>query len=178
MTAAVQVRPMRADDVQALLRVQLECYPAAMNETAEVLLARWQACPDTAWVAVDARGDVGAYLVAYRSCRGKVSALGAAFAHHPEADVLYLHDLAIGRALRGQGVAGLLVSTARRAASQWGLHGLALVSVNDTVAFWQGLGLQPQDVDEAGVQALGTYEGRAVYMTNSGPTEPDGRASA
>jgi len=167
MTAPVRVRPMLADDVEALLRVQLECYPAAMNETADVLLARWQACPDSAWVAVGARGEVGAYLVAYRSCWGKVSALGAPFAHHPQADVMYLHDLAIGRALRGQGVAALLVGAAREAARVAGLQGLALVSVNDTVRFWQGFGLQPEPVDAAGEQALGTYQGRAVYMAMS-----------
>ena len=167
MSHPVPIRAMRLDDVDALLGVQAECYPPAMNEPAAVLAARWQACPDTAWVALGPDGQVGAYLVACRSRRGYVTPLGAALAHHPQADVMYLHDLAIGRALRGQGVAARLVGAAREAARVAGLQGLALVSVNDTVSFWQGFGLQPAPVDAGGEQALGTYQGRAVYMVMS-----------
>ena len=114
---------------------------------------------------MEAGNDVpGAYLVGYRTLLGEVSPLGAAFAHHAQADGLYLHDLAIGRALRGRGVAQSLVAHARAQAQAWRLAGLALVSVNDTVAFWQGQGFAVAEVTSQGQAALATYTGRAVYM--------------
>lgn len=159
------VRLMQPDDLDAVLRVQAQCYPPEMNEARDVLALRLQACPDTVWVALDAQGQVGAYLAAYRSVWGKVTPLGQPFAHEAQADVLYLHDLAIGLALRGQGVAQGLIDMARAWALAQGYRGLALVSVNDTVAFWQRHGLMPVRPDAAGLAALITYPGRAVYMT-------------
>ena len=158
------IRPMQAEDVAAMLLVQGQCYPLGMNESGEVFRARFQACPDTAWVALDAQGQVGAYLVAYRSCLGKVAPLGQAFAHLPAANALYLHDLAIGAALRGQGLAAVLVQLARAQAAAMGLHALALVSVNDTVGFWQGMGFEVAPVEGDSAQALQTYVQPARHM--------------
>lgn len=158
------IRPMLGSDVSAMLVVQAQCYEPAMNEPAEVLLARHDACPDTAWVALDAQGQVAAYLVAYRSCLGKPTPLGHAFEHAPDADVLYLHDLAIGVVLRGQGVAQQLVSHARAQARTMGLRGLALVSVNDTVGFWQRMGFAVAQPAATSEPMLNTYPGTARYM--------------
>lgn len=165
MPALLTVRLMRPGDLQAIAEIQAQCYPPEMNEPPDLLAARLAACPDTAWVAVDAAtGGPGAYLVGYRTLLGKVSPLGAAFEHHAQPDGLYLHDLAIGRALRGQGVAQTLVAHAREQASRRALAGLALVSVNDTVAFWRGQGFEVAHVSPEGQAALGTYWGTAVYM--------------
>lgn len=161
---SMHIRPMQAQDVAAMLAVQRQCYPPDMNESAEVFLARHEACPDTAWVALDAQGQVGAYLVAYRSCLGKVTPLGHAFAHLPAANALYLHDLAIGVALRGQGLAALLVQHARAQAAAMGLHALALVSVNDTVNFWRGLGFEAAPVSGDAARALQSYVQPARHM--------------
>ena len=165
MSVALRVRAMRPDDLGAVVEIQAQCYPPEMNEHPALLAARLEACRDTAWVAVEAGNDVpGAYLVGYRTLLGEVSPLGAAFAHHAQADGLYLHYLAIGRALRGRGVAQSLVAHARAQAQAWRLAGLALVSVNDTVAFWQGQGFAVAEVTSQGQAALATYTGRAVYM--------------
>jgi GNAT superfamily N-acetyltransferase len=155
---------MQAHDVPAMLAVQAQCYELAMNEPGGVLQARFEACPDTAWVALSASGQVGAYLVAYRSCLGKVTPLGAAFEHAPHADVLYLHDLAIGTGLRGQGVAQQLVAHARCEAAAMGLSGLALVSVNGTVPFWQRMAFECGVPNAESEPMLNTYPGHAQYM--------------
>lgn len=160
------IRAMRLEDVPAMLAVQRQCYPLDMNEPAEVFQARFQACPDTAWVALDAVGQVGAYLVAYRSCLGKVTPLGQAFEHAPMADALYLHDLAIGRALRGQGLAQTLVGHAREQAQASGLPALSLVSVNGTTPFWQRMGFEVRPVRPESEQALQSYVQPAFYMVS------------
>jgi GNAT superfamily N-acetyltransferase len=160
----MSIRPMLACDVPAMLAVQAQCYEPAMNEPGDVLLARLAACPDTAWVALQASGQVGAYLVAYRSSLGKVAPLGHAFSHSPDADVLYLHDLAIGTRSRGQGVAQRLVAHARQQAAAAGLRGLALVSVNDTVPFWQRMAFECGVPSDGCEPMLNTYPVGAQYM--------------
>lgn len=163
--AMLVVRAMRSQDLEAVVEIQAQCYPPAMNEHPSLLAARLAACPDTAWVLADADTDVpGAYLVGYRTLLGKVSPLGGAFEHHAQADGLYLHDLAISLAWRGRGVAQTLVAHARAQALTWRLTGLALVSVNDTVGFWQGQGFAVAQVTTPGQAALDTYPGQAVYM--------------
>jgi GNAT superfamily N-acetyltransferase len=160
------IRAMRLEDVPAMLVVQRQCYPLDMNEPAEVFQARFQACPDTAWVVLDASGQVGAYLVAYRSLLGKVTPLGHAFEHAPGADALYLHDLAIGPSLRGQGLAQALVQHARTQGLASGLQALSLVSVNGTVPFWQRMGFELVCVVPESAQALQSYVQPALYMVS------------
>lgn len=159
------IRPMRLDDMAALLVVQEQCYPQAMNESAEVFTARWLACGDTAWVMADAQDVAQAYLVGYRSRWGAVSPLGKSFSHATDAQVLYLHDLAIGHAVRRRGVAQALVQHARSEAQRCAMEGLGLVSVNESQAFWQGQGFQVTALDAVGREALATYGSAAVYMT-------------
>jgi GNAT superfamily N-acetyltransferase len=112
---------------------------------------------------------VCAYLVGYRSRLGKVSSLGDAFVHDSEPNCLYLHDLAIGLSWRGRGLAGALIGHAKAHARSHpqANKGMALVSVNGTVPFWQAQGftpVQPDDLSQAARDALATYDGHAVYM--------------
>lgn len=158
------IRPMRADDVPAMLQVQAQCYPAHMNESGDVFLARWQACPDTAWVLPDAHDQALAYLVAYRSQVGAVSPLGAAFVHAGPANALYLHDLAIGLGARGQGAAQALVAHACSQAQREGLGALSLVSVNESLAFWQRMGFFVEPVSATAQAHLDSYQNQAIYM--------------
>jgi len=163
-TSPFLIRPMQADDVPAMLAVQAQCYPLPMNESGEVLLARWQTCGDTAWVACDAQGRVVAYLVAHRTRCGQMPALGEAFEHADHAQVLHLHDLAIGLQARGQGLALHLLREAGRHCGSAGLEGMTLVSVNDSHAFWFRLGWRDWTSPDANDGALSTYGGKAAYM--------------
>lgn len=90
----IQLRPMRAADLAAVPAVQAACYPAPMQESAAVVLARLRASPDTVLVACDA-GGVCAYLFAYRSVLGRITRLGGAFTPPLDPDTLDLHDLAV-----------------------------------------------------------------------------------
>ncbi|MBR7780610.1 GNAT family N-acetyltransferase [Undibacterium luofuense] len=157
-----RIRAMQSNDVSAVYSVQQACYVPQMVESADLILQRWQHVADTSWVAEDMSG-VGAYLVAYRSQRNKISALGEAFVHTVPADVLYLHDMAVHPRWRGGGVAARLLDHAHQYARANRLTGLALVSVQDTLAFWQKLGFVPQIPDDSQQRLLSTYAGAAHY---------------
>ena len=74
------LRPVRAADLDAVLRVQAACYPPAMQEPAAVVAARIAQAAGTSFVAAHQNGagcdHVLAYAFAYRSRLGAVTPLG------------------------------------------------------------------------------------------------------
>jgi GNAT superfamily N-acetyltransferase len=137
--SALRIGPVRESDLAAVLAVQAACYPPAMQEPADVVLERMRAAPGTVLVA-RAGGRVEAYLFGYPSQRGKVTPLGGAFALAPDADTLYLHDLAVAPRAAGQGIARRLVARLLEHGARRGLVYSALVSVQDSRRFWESLG--------------------------------------
>lgn len=159
------IRPTHHDDLAAVLRVQAECYGPDMQEPAEVIRARLTAAGDTAFVA-SAGGVVLAYLFAYRSTLGSVTPLGACYAPAPAPDTLYLHDMAVTPRAAGQGLARRLAAHAGALARREGLAWCALVSVQDSQAFWERLGYRAAACREPdGRAALASYPPVALYMT-------------
>lgn len=168
------LRAMRLDDLPAVLAVQAACYPPPMQEPAATVLARCKAAPGSCLVAVDHAG-VCAYLFGYRSRLGVVTPLGAAFEAMPDADAFYLHDLAVAPRGKGRGLGRALVAQAWAWADRQGLRASALVSVQDTRAFWTGLGYREAALDCAEARAaLASYPAAAHYMTRplTGPGAP------
>lgn len=159
------LRPMDAQDLDALLAVQAACYPPPMQEPADVVLARLAAAPDSCLVAIDDDGVCG-YLFAYPSRLGVVTPLGAPFDPARAPDTLYLHDLAIAPRAHGRGLARALVTQLLAQASAQGIAASSLVSVQDTARFWTSLGYGELRLDCPQARAaLATYPGVARYMT-------------
>lgn len=160
-----RLRPMREDDLDAVLAVQSACYPASLQEPGGVVLARLRAAAPTTLVAC-ADATVCAYLFAYPSLLGRITPLDAPFVPAKLPDTLYLHDLAVGPQALGRGLGRQLALRLLREAAAHGLRHAALVSVQDTRRFWEGLGF---DADAARLPcaALAAYPAGAVYMTRS-----------
>jgi GNAT superfamily N-acetyltransferase len=118
-------------------------------------------------LAEDGEG-VCAYLFAYPSRLGRVALLGADFVPAPDADTLYLHDLSVAPRALGRGLARRLVAHLLAQARDCGLGSSALVSVQDSAAFWTALGYAPADAADAAARAaLATYPGVARYMVRT-----------
>lgn len=161
------IRPMRADDLDAVLAVQAACYPRAMQEAADIVLGRMEASGDTCVVAEDAAGVCG-YLFAYRSRLGNVTPLGADFEVDGDADTLYLHDLSVAPRAHGRGLARRLAAHLLAQAPEQGLAWSALVSVQDSVGFWAALGYGAGETGcPAARAALASYPGDACYMVRA-----------
>jgi len=164
MRESIEVRQVREDDLDAVLAVQAACYPPVMQEAREVVLARMRAAGGTSLVAV-VGGVVQGYVFAYRSVLGAVTPLGAEFAVAAAGDTLYIHDLSVAPAAAGCGLARGLVERLRALACAQGLAHCALVSVQDSLAFWERMGFRAAvcEGDEARL-ALASYPPVAVYM--------------
>jgi len=160
MPPPMTIRPMQPADLDAVLRVQAACYPPPMQEPAAVVTTRLDAAAATCLAACDADGVCG-YLFAYPSRLGLVTDLGAPFEIAPDADTLYLHDLAVDSRALGRGLGRALVEYLLDLGRGLGLSHAALVSVQDSTRFWTGLGFAARMTADAG---LLTYPAGAVYM--------------
>lgn len=157
------LRPMLPADLDAVLRIQAACYPAAMQEPAAVVAARMTAAHGTCLVGSH-EGVVRGYLFAYPSRLGLVTDLNAPFTVSARPDTLYLHDLAIAPDALGRGLARALVDEALRLSRMLGLAHAALVSVQDSAHFWRALGWRAASTHDAG---LHTYPPGALYMVRT-----------
>lgn len=165
MTVSFVCRAMQLGDLADVIRIQAEAYVDEILESDEVICARFAQTPDTSWV-IERAGEVCGYLVGYQSILGEVSPWGSEFAHNPEADALYLHDLAISKAAAGCGLGPKLVHHVLMEARQRALPAAALVSVQNSKSFWQKLGFtECLDLDEIQQNNLASYSGPAIYMT-------------
>ncbi|HYF77656.1 MAG TPA: GNAT family N-acetyltransferase [Symbiobacteriaceae bacterium] len=160
----LHIRRMTQGDVAFVNHVQVDCYSPFMQEDEATIRARFLLAPDTAWVAED-EGGVCAYLVGYRSVVGKVTPLNAVFELPECPDALYLHDLAVAPRGKGRGIGKALVQAACDQAVAEGLGYAALVSVQNSKAFWERLGFAEwARLHEDQRENLHTYEGPAYYM--------------
>ena len=161
----MKVRPMTAADTRCVMQIQSACYGRELLEPEPVMLQRLQCSPQTCWVAGGQGGvkGVAAYLFAYPSHVGRVTPLSGEFELLPEADTLYLHDLAVHPRLRGCGAAQKLVMQAFAFAVDQCLNYLALVAVQQAASFWERHGFIMQPAQKAAPQ-LASYGVRACYM--------------
>jgi len=158
------VRGMRADDLDAVLAIQLACYGAGFVEDGALIARRLAAAPHTGWVA-EHEGGVRAYLAGYPSVVGKLTPLHGEFEVAEQPDSLYLHDLAVHPDASGLGLGPLLVRHAWAHAAQAGWRYSTLVSVQSSVGFWLRQGYAATQPAGTGQQArLATYPGESVYM--------------
>lgn len=166
------LRPLVATDLPAVLEIQLACYGAGFVEEAALIARRLSVAPRTAWAAEHA-GRVRAYLMAYPSRRGQLTALHGEFEPAAQPDTLYLHDLAVHPRSHGLRLGPRLVEHALAWGRANGWAHAALVSVQDSLGFWRRHGFAEAPLGQAEQRArFATYPGPALYMLRS-PAPPD-----
>lgn len=164
MRTAISTRAMLPKDLDALLEIQLRCYDEEKQETRESFMSKLLASPKTCFVALSGLKVVG-YLVAVPAVAGSPVPLNAqGYAAPAKPDALYLHDLAVDPALRGAGVASVLLAPYLQQLKTLGLSYGALTAVNDSSLFWHRHGFR--EVSPTGISAhhLGAYGHGAQYM--------------
>ena len=90
-----------------------------------------------------------------------------------DADIIYLHDLALHPEARGAGATKAIVERLADQARSRGWPALALVAVNDATGFWAKHGFTVRE-SEAISAKLASYGSDARYMIR--PLGPNGRA--
>ncbi len=112
-------------------------------------------------------GGLEGYLIAYPWRADAAPPLNTLIEAIPaEAEVVYLHDLVLTPAVRGQGWSKPAVQAVVDLAKTGGWARIALVAVNDAVDFWRGHGFEVRQTPEMAAK-LASYGSDARYMTRA-----------
>lgn len=156
-------RVMTMADVDGVACVAAAAFPHHF-ERRDCFENRLKLFPQGCFV-LDSASGVAGYLIAYPWAFGAIPPLNSLIDRLPDTnETIYLHDLALRPEVRGQGHARPIVERLVQAGRKLGASKIALVSVNGSLAFWQGLGFAPVIHDAALRDKLQTYGDGARYM--------------
>lgn len=154
------IRTVQPNDWPSILTIQDECYHALEPESLAVLQDKVKRAPTSCWVATS-HGEVLGYLLCHPWPHASPPPLDTPLPSMTEAEIFYLHDLAIASKARGMGAGMALLDRALSYATANGFSKAALVAVQNAPAFWQKQGFNetpcPKSLDE--------YGSGARYMT-------------
>jgi GNAT superfamily N-acetyltransferase len=138
----ITLRRLTADDLPQIHRLEAETYLPSLHESDEAFLRIIDLFPAGAIGLFDG-DELCAYAFAVPLRAGSVLALKAPLRALPEgADMLYIHDVAVGERHRGRALATRLVAAALDLARVYGLPTSELVSVQGSAPFWERFGFR------------------------------------
>ncbi|GBG16011.1 GNAT family acetyltransferase [Novimethylophilus kurashikiensis] len=159
------VRAMQAEDMAIVLDIQSCCYDETKLESRQSFLAKLEASPTTCFIALVA-GNPAGYLVAVPDKAGSPPPLHSLnYSVPPDANALYLHDLAVHPEARGAGVGVALIEAYFQAIKQSKAQFACLTSVNDSSFFWERYGFQRAALANSDSGDIATYGKGAQYMS-------------
>lgn len=120
--------------------------------------------PGGCFVLAEEAGPPKGYLIAYPWRRDSVPTLNTLIEAIPaDAEILYLHDLALRPEARGRGRSRAIVEQLAADAKAAGWPGVGLVAVNDAAPFWERCGFKVVETP-AMAEKLAGYGAGARYM--------------
>ncbi|MDX9706976.1 MAG: N-acetyltransferase [Azospira sp.] len=160
----MKIRRASLCDLQDIARIQGECYSDRFIESKASFAAKLTAHPDFSFVAFRGELAVG-YVFALPWVFGSVPDLnGLAYSIPPDADSLYIHDIAVGQVARRAGLAERLLDSVLEAGREKGFGKAFLVAVQGASSYWQRHGFEAVQPDEALQHGLSAYGEGATCM--------------
>ena len=104
------------------------------------------------------------YAISHPSVIGEPAPLDTIIKLPENADCLFLHDIALSEDARGLGLGSQIVPLLTKATKDAGVNRLGLVSVNNSLGFWQSQGFTVLTPDDKLKAKLKTYGEDAAYM--------------
>jgi predicted N-acetyltransferase YhbS len=156
-------RFMTPDDIDGVVAVARLSFPDHF-EARECFAERQALAPEGCFVLSDKAGTVMGYLMAYPWKRDSAPPLDSLIGAVPrDAEVIYLHDLAVHPKTRGGGHTRAIVERLAEQARAAGWREIALVAVNAATAFWERHGFVAQNPPGMAGK-LASYGDDARYM--------------
>jgi GNAT superfamily N-acetyltransferase len=138
----MEIRPLKREDVPQVLVVQEDCYPRDLLEDEETFSCKLHLFPEGCLGAFE-DGRLIAYVFSHPWSFGEYVPLHEELDSLPEApDCVYIHDIAVLRAWRRQGIADMLITRLFDLAHAHHRGRVALVAVNRSERYWEGYNLR------------------------------------
>ena len=153
---------MTPDDVPAVDKIGEIVHPDFPEDIA-VMKNRLAIFPQGCFVAEQKDMPLG-YAISHPSVIGEPAPLDTIIALPENANCLFLHDIALSGNARGLGLGGRIVPLLKKTARENGFDRLGLVSVNNSLGFWQAQGFATLTPDEKLAAKLKSYGNDAAYM--------------
>ncbi|NUB07077.1 GNAT family N-acetyltransferase [Azospirillum sp. Vi22] len=154
------------DRVMAIAEVVHPDYPEDRAVFAERLALYPDGCAMAEAFGAEAAGPCIGYIVMHPGRLGVPPPLDSPLGALPEVpDCLYLHDVALLPAARGQGLGVAALERMNALAARQGFRWLALTSTPGARAFWDAQGFLPHDGGAGLAAKLASYGGGMTYMT-------------
>jgi len=135
----IRIRPLERRDLPAALTIQSAIYPAFLCEDEPAFASRLDIAAAYCLAAV--RGEaLIAYLLAHGWPSRQPPAVGTILPPVADAEVLFIHDLAVSTEGRGSAIGRRLVARAFEQAAVAGLRRAELIAVEGAASYWRTLG--------------------------------------
>jgi len=158
-------RAMLDSDLPTVTAIAAEVHPD-YPESPAVFAERLRLFAQGCLMAVDVNGTALGYAIAHPAVLGQPPALNSLLEGlSPQADCLYLHDVALTAGARRSGLGGALVEYIRASAAAQGFSCAALMAVNNSTAYWQRHGFMAyEQVDAVLAKKIVSYDRDAQYL--------------
>lgn len=143
----MSIKAINEETWSDIAKIQAEVYYQIEPESLEVLQSKWLRSPESCFVYEKSAKVLG-YLLAHSWSREMPPKLYQPLPADTEGSILFLHDLAISSAATGEGLGKKMVSHLLKIAKRSGFQQLRLVSVQDSLGFWQKQGFIPVEGQE------------------------------
>ncbi len=161
----VQILPLAGNDLGRVLEIQRTAYHAIVPEADEVMVRKFELCPNGCFAAWK-NGRIWGYILSHPWTLAEFPVLDTYIEALPDkADSWYIHDLAMLKDLHGCGAGRLLVERVLAEAEQSGFLLSHLVSIQDTKKFWEKNGYKTADCRRP--EKLRHYGESACYMVRN-----------
>lgn len=158
----VEWRLMTAADIPEVDIIGEVVHPDFPEDIA-VMENRQSIFPQGCFAAQGPDGLLG-YAISHPSIIGEPAPLDTIINLPENADCLFLHDIALSEAARGLGLGSRIVPLLTKTAKDAGFDQLGLVSVNNSLGFWQSQGFKVLTPNDKLKAKLKTYSEDAAYM--------------
>lgn len=163
----MKIRGMSQSDLPAISRIQRECYSEAILESVDSFSAKLSTSPHFCFSAVQGQLVVG-YVVSLPWVFGEIPELdGSEYSVPPNADGLYIHDMAVTPSARDLGAAKHMLNAVLDTASQRGYKRIFLVAIQGASSYWMRHGFEVVPAGASLKRDLSAYGREAVYMARS-----------
>ncbi|MDW0361475.1 GNAT family N-acetyltransferase [Halomonas venusta] len=125
-----------------ILKLQAEVYHLVEPESPEVLQDKWLRSPNSCFIYRDNKQLVG-YALAHSWNSKKPPKLFNKLPKGTEGSILFLHDLAVSSNSFGKGIGSTMMAHLVNIAIVSGYREIRLVSVQNSMQFWQKQGFTP-----------------------------------
>ncbi len=133
----VRVRLIKDKDWPGIDRIQHEVFADHLLEDLAVIQCKQRLAPQSCWVIVNRQDEVLGYLLALHWHSLKTPPPLNKHLDKAQGPVLFIHDLSVSPAFHGLGLSNLLWQALVQYVRENAVCNGLLVSVNDSVQFWQ-----------------------------------------